>query len=224
MVVEASNTLADKKPITVIIADDHELIRIGVAKIIRTCRDMQIIGEAPDMASLMRLLEVRRPDVLILDIGLPPYDNLEGLMQIRRLDPELPVLVLSMHPEERYAVSAVKSGAAGYITKAMAAEELVTAIRKVIARSTYVSARLAELLAAEVREPRRSAPHESLTRRELEVALLIATGKPTKQIAAELGISISSINTYRTRIFTKLGVHSNAALVRYIVEHNLGTN
>lgn len=211
----------EPRPIEVMIADDHELIRVGIKKIIRSCRDMQLIGEAPDLNTLFDLLEKQRPDVLILDISLPPYDGLDGLLEVRERFPDLPVLMLSMYPEERFAVPAVKSGASGYITKAMAADELVNAIRKVKDGGSFVTPRLAELLAEEVRHVRPAPLHETLTEREKQIALLLAAGFAAKQIAAQLEISVSSINTYRARILKKLELTSKAALIRYVIENRL---
>lgn len=207
--------------IRIIIADDHELIREGVKKIIRSSNDMRVAGEAADTGGMLELASRLRPDIAILDIGLPGQDGLEGLEEARRRFPDMPVLILSMHPEERFAIRALKSGAAGYITKSMAAEELIKAIRKVMSGGSYISPRLAELLALDVREPRHAALHDGLTARELQVARMIAAGKQIKQIAAELEISISSVNTYRNRIFGKMGLSSNASLIRYAVTHGL---
>jgi DNA-binding NarL/FixJ family response regulator len=207
--------------IRIVIADDHELIREGIKKIIRSSRDMRIVGEAADIEGTIRLAEEHAPDILILDINLPGHDGLEGLEQVRRRFPGMSILILSMYPEERFAIRALKTGAAGYITKAMAAEELVKAIRKVMAGGSYISPRLAELLAQDVRAPRNIGPHESLTNRELQILRLIGAGRQIKQVAAELSISVSSVNTYRSRIFRKMGLSSNAALIRYAVEHRL---
>ncbi|HYD59265.1 MAG TPA: response regulator transcription factor [Noviherbaspirillum sp.] len=207
--------------IRVVIADDHELIREGIKKIIRSSKDMTIVGEAGDIAQAIELVAQRTPDIVVLDISLPGHDGLEGLAEVRRRFPGLPVLILSMYPEERYAVRALKAGASGYITKAMAAEELLKAIRKIMTGGTYLSPRVAELLALDVREPKRASLHESLTDRELQIVSLIGEGKQVKQIAADLEISISSVNTYRARIFKKMGLSSNAALIRYAVEHGL---
>jgi DNA-binding NarL/FixJ family response regulator len=207
--------------IRIVIADDHELIREGIKKIIRSSRDMKIVGEAGDIAQAVELLARLTPDIAILDISLPGHDGLEGLAEVHRRFPGLPVLILSMYPEERYAIRALKTGAAGYITKAMAAEELLIAIRKIMAGGSYLSPRVVELLAMDVLEPKRASLHECLTNRELQIVSLIGAGKQVKQIAADLAISISSVNTYRGRIFKKMGLSSNAALVRYAVEHGL---
>jgi two-component system invasion response regulator UvrY len=207
--------------IRIVIADDHELIREGVKKIIRSSKDMRIVGEAADIAGTVQLVAQHAPDIIILDIGLPGYDGLEGLAEVRRRFPDIPIIILSMHPEERFAIRALKTGATGYITKAMAAEELVRAIRKAVAGGCYISPTLADLLAKDVRDPGNRPSHERLTDRELQIVSLLGSGKQVKQIAAELSISVSTVNTYRNRVFVKMGLRSNAALIRYAVEHGL---
>jgi DNA-binding NarL/FixJ family response regulator len=207
--------------IKIVIADDHELIREGVKKIIRNCADMRIAGEAADLARTIALVEQHQPDVVVLDISLPEHEGLEGLTELRRRFPAQRIVMLSMYGEERYAVSALRAGAAGYITKAMAAEELVKAIRQVVAGSTYIGPRLAELMARQALEPEPLPSHHSLTAREGEIFALIGAGMQIKQVAAELGISVSSVNTYRNRIFRKMGLSSNAAVIRYAVKSGL---
>jgi DNA-binding NarL/FixJ family response regulator len=207
--------------IRIVIADDHELIREGIRKIIRPQKDIQIVADAADLAQTMQMTSEHAPDMLILDISLPECDGLEGLEEVRRRFPHIPVLILSMYAEERFAIRALKAGASGYITKGMAAEELIKAIRKIMSGGTYVSARLAELLASNVRQPVNNYLHHSLTERELQVVSMLGAGKQIKQIAAELSISISTVNTYRIRVFRKLGLTSNAAVIRYAVEHQL---
>lgn len=206
--------------IRVVVADDHELIREGVKKIIRSCADMRIAGEAADLARTIALVEQHAPDVVVLDISLPDYDGLDGLAELRRRFPGQRVVMLSMYDEERYAVSALKAGAAGYITKAMAAEELVKAIRQVVTGGTYIGPRLADLLAHQALAPPQPS-HRSLTAREVEIVALIGAGMQIKQVAAQLGISVSSVNTYRNRIFRKMGLASNAALIRYALKSGL---
>ena len=206
---------------SLVIADDHELLREGVKKIIRSAAGLRVVGEAADLEQALRLVGLHQPDVLVLDISLPGHDGLEGLAEVRRHFPQQRVVMLSMYGEERYAVPALKAGAVGYITKTMAAEELVKAIRKVMEGGTYIGPRLAELLAEEARAPEAGAPHERLTARVNEILTLIGAGLQIKQVAAELGISVSSVNTYRLRIFQKMDLHSNAALIRYAVQHGL---
>lgn len=205
--------------IRIVICDDHELIREGVKKIFRSSTDMRIVGEAADLAGTLLLVAQQQPDVVVLDISLPGHEGLAGLAELRRQFPLQCVVMLSMYGEERYAVSALEAGAQGYITKAMAAEELVKAVRQVVAGGTYIGPQLAELMARQALAPAPS--HHSLTVREAGIVALIGAGMQNKQVAAELGISVSSVNTYRNRIFRKMGLNSNAALIRYALKSGL---
>lgn len=207
--------------IRIVIADDHELIREGVKKIVRSCADVRIVGEAADLAKTIALVGQHAPDVVVLDISLPDYDGLEGLAELRRRFPAQKVVMLSMYEEERYAVNALRAGAAGYVTKSMAAEELLRAMRQVVAGETYIGPRLADQMARQALAPAAAPSHHSLTARETEIVALIGAGMQVKQVAAELGISISSVNTYRTRVFRKMGLNSNAALIRYALKNGL---
>lgn len=207
--------------ITIVIADDHELIREGIKKIIRSSKDLRIVGEAAGFDALTELVGNAAPDLVILDLSLPGYEGLAGLVELRARFPDQRVLILSMFPEEQYAIAALRAGASGYVSKSMAAEELVLGIRRVMAGSSYISANLAGLLAADAASPPSRPPHELLTRREHDVLTMIGAGKQIKQVSAELGISISSVNTYRARIFKKMGLASNAALIRYAIKVGL---
>lgn len=207
--------------IRIVIADDHVLIREGVKKIVRASKDICIVGEACDIAETLHLVAKNIPDMIVLDISLPGHDGLDGVMEIRHRFPNIPILILSMFPEDRFAIRVLKLGVAGYVSKSMAAEELITAIRRVISTGSYISQRVAELLASSYRKSTNPAFFESLTNRELQVISLLGAGKQGKQIAAELSISISTVNTYRARIFDKMNVRSNAELIRYAVENGL---
>lgn len=207
--------------ISLVIADDHELIREGVKKIVRGAPGLRVAGEAADLAGTLEHVARHNPDVVVLDISLPGYAGIEGLAELRRRYPEQRVIVLSMYGEEQYGIAALKAGASGYISKAMAAEELVKAIFHVVAGNTYVGPRLAELLARQACAVEPAPVHERLTARETEVLALIGAGLQVKQVAAQLDISISSVHTYRNRIFRKMGLVSNAALIRYAVENRL---
>ncbi len=207
--------------IRLVIADDHELIREGIKKIVRHSADLKIVGEASDLKQVLALIAQVRPDVLVLDISLPDCDGLDGLAALRRHFPSLRVVMLSMHPEERYALAALRAGALGYVSKAAAAVELTDAVRRVAQGGAYLGARVSELLAREAACPSPRPAHHSLTAREGEIVALIGSGLQIKQVAAELGISISSVNTYRSRIFRKMGLSSNAALIRYAMQHGL---
>lgn len=207
--------------IRIVIADDHALIREGIKKIVRASKEMCIVGEACDIAEALHLVAQNLPDIILLDLSLPGYDGLDGVIEVRRNFPNIPILVLSMFPEERFAIRALKLGVAGYISKTMAAEELVPAIQRIISAGTYISQRVAELLASDCHKPRGAALHEYLTNRELQIVSLLGAGKQGKQIAADLSISVSTVNTYRSRIFEKMAMRSNAELIRYAVEHDL---
>jgi DNA-binding NarL/FixJ family response regulator len=208
--------------IRLVIADDHELIREGIKKIVRHSTDLKIVGEAADLKQAIALIAQVRPDVVVLDITLPDYDGLDGLAELRRHFPTLRVVMLSMHPEERYALAALRAGALGYVSKGTAAAELVEAVRRAAQGSPYLGPRLSELLARQASSPLPAPPpHHSLTAREAEIVALIGAGLQIKQVAAELGISVSSVNTYRSRIFRKMGLCSNAALIRYALQHGL---
>nr|WP_314542887.1 response regulator transcription factor [uncultured Massilia sp.] len=206
--------------IRVVIADDHELIREGVKKIVRHCADLKIVGEAADLKQAIALIAQVRPEVTVLDISLPDSDGLDGLAELRRHFPALRIVMLSMHPEERFALAAMRAGALAYVSKAMASTELLDAIRSAAAGHPWVGPRVAALLAQEGGAVGR-APHENLTPRESEIVALIGAGLQIKQVAAELGISVSSVNTYRSRIFRKMGMSTNASLIRYALQHGL---
>lgn len=206
---------------TILIADDHELIREGIKKIIRATRDLKIAGEASGFDHLVAMMEENAPDLVILDLSLPGYEGLAGLVELKKRFVRQRVLILSMYPEEQFAIAALRAGASGYVSKSMAAEELVLAVRRIMAGSTYISANLAQLLASDAAAPPARAAHETLTAREHDVLVMIGEGKQIKQVSAELGISISSVNTYRARIFKKMGLASNAALIRYAIKHGL---
>jgi DNA-binding NarL/FixJ family response regulator len=207
--------------IKVVIADDHELIREGVKKIVRHCVDLKVVGEAADLRQAIALVAQVRPDVVVLDISMPDADGLDGLAELRRHFPALQVIVLSMHAEERYALEALRAGALGYVSKTAAANELVDAVRQAAQGKRWIGPRVAELLERESASPPVRPPHHLLTPREAEILALIGTGLQVKQVAAELGISISTVNTYRNRIFRKMGLASNAALIRYAMHHGL---
>jgi DNA-binding NarL/FixJ family response regulator len=207
--------------ISLVIVDDHELIREGVKKIVRIARGLRVVGEAADLAGTLEHVAMHNPDVLVLDISLPGYEGTEGLAELRRHYPEQRVVVLSMYGDEQYGLAALKAGASGYVCKAMAAEELVKAIHQVAAGGTYIGPRLAELLARQACAVEPAAVHERLTAREAQILALIGAGLQAKQVAGQLGISVSSVHTYRNRIFRKTGLASNAALIRYAIENRL---
>jgi DNA-binding NarL/FixJ family response regulator len=207
--------------INVLIVDDHALIREGVKKTLSGSPDMTVVGEAANVVEMLKELERLTVNVVLLDITMPGESGLDALKELRQNYPHLPVLILSFHPEHRFAVRALKAGASGYITKESATEELVQAVGKVANGGMYVSAALAEQLAAELKDASTRLPHETLSDREFQVMRLFAQGKKSSDIAEELGVSVNTVNTYRMRIFEKMNMQSNVELSRYAVEHGL---
>jgi two-component system, NarL family, invasion response regulator UvrY len=207
--------------INVLIADDHALIREGLKKTLSGEPDMTLIGEATNVAELLTQLERLTVSIILLDITMPGESGLDALKELRQKYPHIPVLILSFHPENRFAVRALKAGAAGYMTKQSATEELVQAIRKIVGGGKYVSAALAEELATELDLASGKLPHELLSDREFQVMRLIAAGKKSSEIAEELAVTISTVNTYRMRILEKMKMQSNVELARYALEQRL---
>jgi DNA-binding NarL/FixJ family response regulator len=209
--------------IRVVVADDHQLIREGVKNVLSTAPDIVLVGESADLPGTLDVVLSTKPDVLLLDLGLSPTHELHALRTVTERFPDMPVLVLSGHSEEKFGIAVLRLGAAGYISKSLAADAVVKAIRKVHAGGRYLSDILAEVLAHKAASPYLRQAHDRLTERELQVLALLAMGNPVKQAAGKLDISISSVNTYRSRIFSKLGVGNNAELIRYAIQHGLVT-
>jgi DNA-binding NarL/FixJ family response regulator len=205
----------------ILIADDHPLFRRGLKQIIAETPDMVVADEAADGREALSKAATGDYDVVLLDITMPFHSGVDVLSQLRNERPTLPVLMLSMHPEEQYAVRALRAGASGYVTKESAPEELVAAIRKVSGGGKYVSASLAERLAAIVQGDGEALPHETLSRRESQVMCLIASGKTVSEVARELALSVKTISTYRARILEKLNLRNNAELMRYAIKNQL---
>lgn len=206
--------------INVLIADDHAIVRQGLKQILSETEDLHVAGEADDGAEALQLARQQSWDVILLDVTMPNRNGIDTLKQLKREFPKLPVLILSMHPEEQYAVRAIQSGASGYLTKQSAPEQLVTAIRQVARGKKYISPTLAEKLAGVVAGGDRS-PMEKLADRELEVLRLIASGKTLVQVADALNIAVQTVSTYRARILEKLQLESTAEMIRFGIEHGL---
>jgi two-component system, NarL family, invasion response regulator UvrY len=207
--------------IRILLADDHQLVREGIKRTLALEQDIALVGEAPDLGTLLAQLARTQPDILLLDLSLGASHELDALKSVRERHPTLPVLVVSSHPESQFGVEALRLGAAGYICKSMTVDVIAKAVRKVHAGGRYVSETLSELLAQELSSPPARLPHEQLTERESQVLHLLGRGRALKQIAAELDISISSVNTYRTRILDKMQLGTSADLIRYAVKHGL---
>jgi two-component system, NarL family, invasion response regulator UvrY len=205
----------------ILIADDHPLFRRGLKQIITEASDMVVADEAADGREALSKAATGDYDVLLLDITMPFMNGVDVLSQLKDERPTLPVLMLSMHPEEQYAVRALRAGASGYLTKESAPEELVAAIRKVSTGGKYVSASLAERLASIVQRDGEALPHETLSHREYQVMCMIASGQTVSEVARELSLSVKTISTYRARILEKLKMKNNAELMRYAIKNQL---
>ena len=205
----------------ILIADDHPLVRQGLKQLLAAEPDMTVVGEAKNADETLELARSLEWDVLILDYSMPGGNGLVVLKEIKRSYPRRPVLILSMHPEDSIAISVLRAGAAGYINKECASEELTVAIKKAVSGGKYVSTSLAEKLALELEDGTRARPHESLSDREYRVMWMIASGKSITHIAEELFLSPNTISTYRIRILKKLKLEHNADLVRYAIKHRL---
>lgn len=207
--------------IKIVIADDHPIVRAGLKQILADASDMEVAAEAGDGHEILKLIRKGSVDVVLLDITMPGLMGLDVLKQISVENPKLPVLVLSMHPEEQYAIRVLKAGASGYLTKAAAPEQLIGAIRKIYRGGKYVSPDLAEKLALGLQSAATGLPHENLSDREYQVLCLISSGKTVKEIAEELSLSEKTISTYRSRLLEKMDMKSNAELTHYGIKHNL---
>ncbi len=207
--------------IRVFIADDHAIVRQGLIQVVAKSDDIVVTGEASTGREALQKSLSNQYDVILVDITLPDINGLEVLKELKLRRPELPVLILSMHPEEQYALRAIKAGASGYVTKGTALADLLAAIRKVAYGGKYVSPSLAEKLASVIETGIREPLHQSLTDREYQVMLMIASGKKIREIAEELFLGISTIHTYRRRILGKMQMHSDAELVRYASQNRL---
>ena len=207
--------------ITVLIADDHDIVREGVKQIVADTTDIVVGGEARTGSEVITEVRRRMWDVVILDLNLPDRAGLEILSQIRSLAPHLPVLIFSMHRQPSYATRALKAGAAGYVSKDSARAHLVTAIRKVARGERFLTPDLAETVAFGVVDAASENVHERLSDREFQVLCLIAAGKPPRDIATELNLSVRTVGTHRARLLAKMGLRNNAQLVQYAIEHDL---
>ena len=207
--------------IDVLIIDDHAIVREGLKQILADREDMTVTGEADDGGKALQLLSEKKFNVAVLDISLPGRNGLEVLKEIRKLHPRTQVLMLTVHAEEQYAVRALRAGAAGYLTKESAPDELVTALQRIAMGKKYLTLSLAEHLAMTLGEDRAQPPHELLSDREYQVMCMIASGQKITRIAEELNLSVKTVSTYRARLLHKLNVSSNAEVTRYVMDYSL---
>jgi two-component system invasion response regulator UvrY len=207
--------------IRILLADDHTMFREGVKQVLSDTPDLVVVGEASDAAQVLEKAQRVQCDVVILDISMPGRDGMEVLKQLKQMNPQRSVLILSMYPEDQYASRAIKAGASGYLTKNKASSELIEAIRRVASGRKYISAEVAEQLAVDLEQDSEKPLHQKLSDREYQVMCMIASGKAVKEIAQELALSVSSVSTLRARILGKFGMKTNAEITRYAIKHDL---
>jgi DNA-binding NarL/FixJ family response regulator len=211
----------DRPRLRVLIVDDHAVVRAGFKRILEASDDLEATGEAGTAAEALALVAAGRYDVVMLDISLPDANVLETVATLRRRHPTLPILIVSMHPEDQYAVNLLRAGASGFFAKAGEAEDLLIAIRLVASGRKYVSSALAEALALEATGAAREPPHRQLSSREFQVFIGLAAGKTVTSLADDMFLSVKTVSTYRTRVLAKMNLSRNADLTTYALRHNL---
>lgn len=206
--------------IKILVADDHPVVREGLKKMFEKVSNIRVAGEASDGQEVLNEIERNDYDLLLLDISMPGKSGLEILKELKRKRHNLPVLILSIHSEEQYAIRALKAGAKGYLTKKSVPDELINAVQEISQGRKYISSSLAERLVSYIVDDEKL-PHKTLSDREYQVMCLIAKGNKTKEIAEELSLSVNTIGTYRTRILEKMNMESTAELIHYVIENHL---
>jgi DNA-binding NarL/FixJ family response regulator len=207
--------------IRLLIADDHPIVLEGLKRIVADCDDIELVAAATTGEEVARICRTTRIDVLVLDISMPGPGFLSTMKHVLGSSPDTKILLLSVHPEEQYAVRGLRAGASGYLTKDRSPDELANAIRRIHSGKQYITETVAEELTLAIREPGSKPPHEQLTDREFEVLRMLGAGHSVSQIAAILSLSPKTVSTYRARIMTKLRLKSGAELIRYAVTHDL---
>jgi DNA-binding NarL/FixJ family response regulator len=207
--------------INILIADDHAIVRKGLKQILSEGISNVEFSESSNASETLSHVTSQKIDIVILDLSMPGRSGLDLLKDIRVQSPTLPILVLSMHPEDQYALRVIKAGAMGYMTKDSAPEELVNAVTKILKGGKYVSANLSEQLVSLLQEHQKSTGHENLSDREFQVLVLIASGKTVSEVADKLSLSVKTVSTYRTRILEKLHLSTNAELTRYAMQNKI---
>ena len=207
--------------IRILIADDHAIVRQGLKQIVEENGEMRVVAEAANGADALHKMREIACDVVLLDISMPGKSGIEVLKQIKEEKPGLPVLILSIYPEDQYAVRLIKSGAAGYMTKESAPAQVIEAVRRVAGGKKYISPAVAEMLANELGMQDDKRPHETLSNREYQIFLLLAAAKTATEIADTLALSVKTVSTHRSRILEKMHMRNNAELMHYAIENNL---
>jgi DNA-binding NarL/FixJ family response regulator len=206
--------------IRVFVADDHAVVRRGLRQILEA-EGMRVSEEGGSADEVLSRVEGRTADVLVLDLSLPGGNGLDLLQEVKRRRPDLPVLILTVHSEDQYAVRSLRAGASGYLTKDMAPEQLVEAVRKVYRGGRFVTPALAERLVLHLDGDAEKAPHEALSNREFEVLRHLASGRTVSEAAEAMGLSVKTVSTYRTRILEKMAMKTNAELTHYAIRNRL---
>ncbi|MFQ5704981.1 MAG: response regulator [Gemmatimonadales bacterium] len=218
---DAGGGLGVSALIRLLVADDHPVVREGLKRLVGSCPDMEVVAEAVSGDQVLPKVDACRPDVLLLDVSMPGAGFLELMGRLRSEQPRVRVLILSVYPEDQFAVRAFKAGAVGYLNKDRSPEELIRAIRRVDAGGRYVTASLAEKLAFDLGPDMSGSGHEALSTREYEVLLKLGSGLGVKETAAELSLSPKTVSTYRARILAKMDLRTNADMIRYVIERRL---
>ena len=205
----------------ILIADDHQIVRAGLKNLLAEYKEFTVAGEAGSGAETVKMVRASDWDLVLLDITMPDMNGVDTLQQIKRSKPDLPVLILSMHPEDQYAINLLRAGANGYVCKECAPEQLIGAIRTVVAGRRYVSPALGDQLAGDLSGDTQKAMHTELSEREFQVFCKLAAGQAVSEIANELFLSVKTVSTYRSRILEKMGMKTNANLTYYAIKHGL---
>lgn len=207
--------------IRILIADDHSIVRFGLMKIVEKNPNMEIVAEHTNGIDALNWIRNHDCDVALIDIAMPGLNGIDLLKQLREEKPKLPVLILSIYPEDQYAVRLIKAGAAGYLNKECAPTEVVEAVLSVVSGKVHISPAVAKMLANEVSRPDGRLPHETLSNREYQIFLLFASAKTISEIAEIFSLSVKTVSTYRTRILEKMNLRNNVELMQYVVDKNL---
>jgi len=207
--------------IHVVLADDHAIVRDGLRMVLESTGDISVVGEAENGTETLKLLQQIKPDVLLLDVSMPGLNGFDVVQRMGQKDEQVPTLVLSMYPEEQYALRFIKAGAAGYLAKDAASTQLVNAVRMVASGRKYISPEVATLLAESLSGEHEQEAHELLSDREYQVMCHIGSGKTVSQIAEQMSLSVRTISTYRSRILAKMRMSTNAELTHYTIKHGL---
>lgn len=209
------------RPLRMLIVDDHPMMRIGLRQTLSSEFTDAIVCEASNAQEALQKTMDEQWDMMLLDVSMPGRSGLDALKELKQVDPKLPILIMSVHPEEQFAIRVMQRGAAGYLTKETAGLELVDAVKRVLSGGKYIRASVAEKLAAHLCRGTDAPLHASLSDREYQVMCMLSLGKTVKEIAGELSLSIKTISTYRTRILSKMSIKNNSELMRYAVENDL---